>query len=288
MAGCNQSFLKGVVEPRPRACLRRDWLGGRYPARSATGRTQGARNGWVRYSARAAKPLPSLGVDWRKLVIETIQNAGHIFDPSNERHSEALKDQAEALERITTRKLSVLVGRAGTGKTSALGALLRCRELARGGILLLAPTGKARVILGRAAQAEANTVAGFLYHLGRFDGEHSDRCSKVKYTVRTHRRDRRVLHLTDDHAVLAALDKFMCGGSFWSATRTSCANWRRKALCRQRNPRSRIWSDDAVRQNWAVRWRVEHQVRATKADALTLHPASWFTREQQPADADRC
>lgn len=293
----NQSFLKGVVEP----------LDLTLPASVGTGLAGGIlralqlselkereeRLGKV-LLARAAKPLPSLGVDWRKLVIETIQNAGHIFDPSNERHSEALKDQAEALERITTRKLSVLVGRAGTGKTSALGALLRCRELARKGILLLAPTGKALVILGRAAQAEANTVAGFLYHLGRFDGE----LQRPLFEGEIYRKERTVvidecsmLTLDDLHAVLAALDQVHvqriilvgdpnqlppigAGRPFADLVGTL-------DLASQ--------SDDAVRQNLGgALARLSIEVRATESGRSdTLRLASWFTREQQPADADQ-
>ena len=45
--------------------------------------------------------------------------------------------------------LGLLVGRAGTGKTSVLGALVRCDKIAKDGVLLLAPTGKARVRLQR-------------------------------------------------------------------------------------------------------------------------------------------
>ena len=47
------------------------------------------------------------------------------------------KALGEALEKVTTRKLTVLVGRAGTGKSSVVGALLRCKKLHAEGILLL-------------------------------------------------------------------------------------------------------------------------------------------------------
>jgi ATP-dependent exoDNAse (exonuclease V) alpha subunit len=53
------------------------------------------------------------------------------------------------LEQITTRKLSALVGGAGTGKTTVLGALKISKLLGKQGILFLAPTGKARVRLGQ-------------------------------------------------------------------------------------------------------------------------------------------
>ncbi len=92
------------------------------------------------------------------------------MDPENPRHKAALDEQALALEMITTRRLSVLIGQAGTGKTSIVGALVECDALKKGGILLLAPTGKARVRLAGATGIEAMTIAQFLYHLGRYDG----------------------------------------------------------------------------------------------------------------------
>src|SRR5439155_14634385 len=118
-----------------------------------------------------AKDLPHLKVDWATLLKDAVQASGAKLDSSNQRHKEALDEQVQALDAITTRRLSVLTGRAGTGKTSILGALVRCSELAQAGILLLAPTGKARVRLGRATQQETMTVAQFLYSLGRYDGK---------------------------------------------------------------------------------------------------------------------
>ena len=120
--------------------------------------------------ARAGRSLESLSVDWKPSIIDAIRDSGGHYDENNPRHVSALEEQNVALENITTRKLSVLVGRAGTGKTSVLGALLRCQPLVASGILLLAPTGKARVKLGNATGSEAATVAQFLYGLGRYDG----------------------------------------------------------------------------------------------------------------------
>src|SRR5207248_2432008 len=50
------------------------------------------------------------------------------------------------------------------------GALVRCKQIAQNGVLLLAPTGKARVRLQRATDHEALTIAQFLYQLERYDG----------------------------------------------------------------------------------------------------------------------
>jgi DNA replication protein DnaC len=88
---------------------------------------------------RASKPISPVKADWRALLLETVKG---VFDEKNDRHVQALAEQASALEQITRRRLTVLVGRAGTGKTSVTGALMRCEPLLRDGLLLLAPTGK--------------------------------------------------------------------------------------------------------------------------------------------------
>ena len=121
-------------------------------------------------SARALKSEASLGADWTDLLVTSIRKNEGEVDLENERHKEALAEQATALEKITTRRLSVLIGQAGTGKTSVVGALVECKPLIAQGVLLLAPTGKARVRLAGATGIEAMTIAQFLYHLGRYDG----------------------------------------------------------------------------------------------------------------------
>jgi hypothetical protein len=159
---------------------------------------------------RAAKQLPSVGTDWRELLTEAIRRTGAQVDLANSRHVDALEEQEQALERVTTHRLGVLVGRAGTGKTSVLGALVRCPEIARDGVLLLAPTGKARVRLQRATGHEASTIAQFLYRLDRYDGARQ----RVLFSSRqTHRKEKTVvidecsmLTMDDLYAVLSALD----------------------------------------------------------------------------------
>ena len=119
-------------------------------------------------SARAAKALPSLGEKWEQLVAKVLKN-NNKADLSSPRSVAATKEQADALEALTSRKLSVLTGKAGTGKTTVMGALFQSRQLKQEGILLLAPTGKARVRLAAATGAEAMTVAQFLNRNKRYD-----------------------------------------------------------------------------------------------------------------------
>ena len=69
-------------------------------------------------------------------------------------------------EVLATSRLSVLVGAAGTGKTTLLRALSTLPAVASGGLLLLAPTGKARVrmqdAIGRETGSTAQTLAQLL------------------------------------------------------------------------------------------------------------------------------
>ena len=124
--------------------------------------------------ARARKQLPEVKERWRPLLEESIRSSTVDFDeiPSDrqERVSAALKEQEEALQRIVSRRLTVLVGRAGTGKTTVLGALSRSTGLG-GSILFLAPTGKARVRLSAniASGNSVQTVAQFLYSQSAYD-----------------------------------------------------------------------------------------------------------------------
>ncbi len=163
------------------------------------------------FVARAKRDLPQINEDWEKLIIETIKEDGIKFDKSNQRHSSALQDQRQALTKLTSKKLSILHGAAGTGKTTVMGALFRSKQLADEGILLLAPTGKARVRLGKMAKSEAFTIAQFLTKQSRFDWERM----KPKFESKTapYQGEQNViidecsmLTVEDFYAVLKALD----------------------------------------------------------------------------------
>lgn len=75
----------------------------------------------------------------------------------------AEKEKLEALTKLAQNKISVLIGDAGTGKTTVLSALCAHPEI-NTKVLLLAPTGKARVRMWDATgkQYESKTIAGFL------------------------------------------------------------------------------------------------------------------------------
>ncbi|MFK0333838.1 AAA family ATPase [Rhizobium sp. NPDC090275] len=245
---------------------------------------------------RAGKAAPIVTADWQKLLVDAIKAAGGAFDPKNARHVLAIEEQAIALARVTSRRLTALVGRAGTGKTSVMGALLLNAALARDGILLLAPTGKARVRLGKAANAEAMTVAQFLNELGRYDGirqrprfEGKEKYRKEKTVVID---ECSMLTMDDLAAVLDALDLahvqrlILVGDPNQLPPIGVGRPFADLTSYMQTTPAK---SDTGLALGEALA-QLTVEVRAVAgADQAsdTLRLASWFTRETQPVDADR-
>lgn len=88
------------------------------------------------------------------------------------RDVDARKEKAAALEILYKAGVSVLMGAAGTGKSTLLKALCTIDSVRAKGILLLAPTGKARVRLEQTSgmAGRGKTVAQFLNGLNRYDG----------------------------------------------------------------------------------------------------------------------
>ncbi|MCU1284051.1 MAG: hypothetical protein JWO13_401 [Acidobacteriales bacterium] len=237
---------------------------------------------------RCGTKLPSLGEKWRELLIESVDEGGGRIDPSDPRHDAALSEQADAIERVTTRRMAALVGRAGTGKTTVLGALLKSARLQRDGVLFLAPTGKARVRLSQKANAEAMTIAQFLFSLGRYDAWRQRPLFVGKEQYRKEKTvvidECSMLTVDDLYAVLMALD---------------LAHVQRLILVGDPNQLPPIGVgrpfadlvahlDGNKGEEGMALARLTIELRTTAggpSDILKL--ASWYTREAQPIDADR-
>src|SRR5262249_39772210 len=91
----------------------------------------------------------------------------------DEREERSRKEKAAALEALATARFSVLIGSAGTGKTTLLAVLCAQQDIASGGVLLLAPTGKARVRMEQAVKRSnlsttGQTIAGYLMEPRRY------------------------------------------------------------------------------------------------------------------------
>lgn len=97
---------------------------------------------------KVKNPPPRAGWSWETLLLaEFGTKTGSKLPPEVEER--ARQEKAEALAKLYEGRFSVLCGRAGTGKTSVLKVFLKGLEELDGKrpILLLAPTGKARVRL---------------------------------------------------------------------------------------------------------------------------------------------
>lgn len=105
--------------------------------------------------------------NWRTFIDQQLPPFENSSDPETE--ESARREKAYALEEVYRSRFSVLIGPAGTGKTSLLTALLSLPPINNGGVLLLAPTGKARVQMQKRVDAQAYTLAQFLLKFGRYD-----------------------------------------------------------------------------------------------------------------------
>lgn len=115
-----------------------------------------------------------LTVDWPKVLNSKLGDL-----PVNEEELKlenlARREKAAAISELVASPFSVLIGPAGTGKTTLLSILCQQSEISQDSILLLAPTGKARVrmeSMARRAKTQnyrAFTLAQFLSGTGRYD-----------------------------------------------------------------------------------------------------------------------
>jgi hypothetical protein len=118
-----------------------------------------------------SNPL-DIEADWSTILDSVLDPEGR-NPPVTDKDQKAREEKVAALKILANRRFSVLIGPAGTGKTTLLSALVRQEEIASGGVLLLAPTGKARVRMEEKVgdkRFPAKTIAQFLYRSERFDG----------------------------------------------------------------------------------------------------------------------
>jgi hypothetical protein len=103
--------------------------------------------------------------NWGDVIDDALDPLSEAVEQETEER--ARKEKARALEVIFRSRFSVLVGPAGTGKTTVLTALLSVPGVSEGGVLLLAPTGKARVMMQKGGR-KAYTLAQFLLKYDRY------------------------------------------------------------------------------------------------------------------------
>lgn len=113
-----------------------------------------------------------LEADWEDLLNQAL--AAFTKGTPDTQELKARKEKAAVLKEIAESRFSVLIGPAGTGKTTLLTILAGHEKVENKGVLLLAPTGKARVRMEEVAkniQVTAKTLAQFLSGYDRYNGE---------------------------------------------------------------------------------------------------------------------
>ncbi|HEX6901031.1 MAG TPA: ATP-dependent RecD-like DNA helicase [Thermoanaerobaculia bacterium] len=127
-------------------------------------------------SKRVQAPRHELSVDWRAELDQLLGVALPIEPDERTKEENARQEKAATLAEIAAARFSVLIGPAGTGKTTLLSVLCRRPEIHQDGIVMLAPTGKARVRMEEVARQagiqnfRAYTLAQFLASSKRYDG----------------------------------------------------------------------------------------------------------------------
>lgn len=114
----------------------------------------------------------SMSTDWTSLLDKEFGQKNN--EKPDEIEAKARQEKAAALKEIAEARFSILIGAAGTGKTTLLSILARHPEIENSGVLLLAPTGKARVRMEQIAgniKVTAKTIAQFLSEYGRYNGK---------------------------------------------------------------------------------------------------------------------
>ncbi len=108
--------------------------------------------------------------DWEKFLEGEFRADAHTAE-DRELEELSRNEKVTALRKLYRAPLSVLVGRAGTGKTTVLKVLCNAADDIASNVLLLAPTGKARVRMeSTIGVTKAQTISQFLYGHGLYDG----------------------------------------------------------------------------------------------------------------------
>ena len=107
-------------------------------------------------------PFDNLQVDMLEQFIKNRIIANLSFTP-NEGQNELLDKLSQFVVSPAKRKAFILLGYAGTGKTSITAALVKAYQELQQKIVLLAPTGRAAKVISRYAHTPAYTIHKYIY-----------------------------------------------------------------------------------------------------------------------------
>lgn len=127
-----------------------------------------------RVSKRLKAQKLEVDANWRTLLDNKFDHGKKVSLPPDSDEERARREKAAILEELSGARIGVLVGDAGTGKTTVLSVLCNQPDIKTGGVLLLALTGKATVRLLESMGDDAKgltalNVAQFLVRSKRFD-----------------------------------------------------------------------------------------------------------------------
>ena len=108
---------------------------------------------------------PEIEEDWLKIINNKFEQLTDKPQWFKDKDTTAREEKANALRVLSNSRVSVLIGPAGTGKTTLLQIFRDLPFINNGTILQLAPTGKARVKMGK----DAKTLAQFLIQAKRYN-----------------------------------------------------------------------------------------------------------------------
>ncbi len=142
---------------------------------------------------KGRRNTPDETLNYENLVNEAISQSLPEVESDRDEELRAREEKSAALAEMLESRVSVLIGSAGTGKSTLLKALCNISSVNNEGILLLAPTGKARVRLEQATnmQNKGLTLAQFLLRNDRYVGRtgryfinnDADKCSAYKTVI---------------------------------------------------------------------------------------------------------
>jgi ATP-dependent exoDNAse (exonuclease V) alpha subunit len=109
-----------------------------------------------------------INANWKQLLDKKLgANEDNESSLEKELEEKARIEKAEILKELAESRISVLIGPAGTGKTTLLSTLLEVDTIMQGGVLMLAPTGKARVRMEQVTNNKLVTALTVAQHLGK-------------------------------------------------------------------------------------------------------------------------
>lgn len=110
-------------------------------------------------------------INWKRSIEDYFEESKQIVKVKGDQLAKGLKEKELGLQELYESPFSVLMGSAGTGKTTLLNIFCQNNYIQNSGVIILTPTGKSRVRVEEASQnsnVEVKTIAQFLVKSKRY------------------------------------------------------------------------------------------------------------------------